>query len=88
MIRGYLIYLLVINFFTFIIYGEDKRRARRGAWRLQEKLLIGFSVLGGAVGGLMAMKIFRHKTRHTFFYVANYVAIFLHVSLLLLFKGA
>ena len=61
------LYLLAANLAAFGLIGADKRRARRGAWRLSEKALFLFPVLGGALGGLLGMLAFHHKTRHWYF---------------------
>ena len=47
--------------------GLDKRRARHGAWRISEKALFLPAILGGALGGILGMRTFRHKTRHWYF---------------------
>ena len=47
--------------------GIDKRRARRGKWRVSERALFLPAVLGGALGGTLGMRAFRHKTRHWYF---------------------
>lgn len=41
----------------------DKLKAKRGAWRIPEKTLIGVAAAGGSVGTLIGMYLFRHKTR-------------------------
>lgn len=46
------------------VMGIDKRRARRGLWRVPEKRLFLLALLGGAWGGWLGMGLFRHKTRH------------------------
>ncbi len=56
-------YLAGINLLTFLLFCVDKRRARRGAWRIPEKTLLSFSAAGGAAGGLLAMHVAHHKTR-------------------------
>lgn len=84
MTRYYLIYLLLIGLVTFVLYGVDKRRARRGAWRISEKLLLGFSLAGGAWGGLLAMHLFRHKTKKGYFFATNLFGIALHVAVFIL----
>ena len=61
------LYLLTANLTAFILMGVDKRRARRGEWRVSEKALFLPAVLGGALGGVLGMKVFRHKTRHWYF---------------------
>lgn len=61
------VWLIAINLVTFAVYGADKRRARRGAWRVPEKTLFLLSLLGGSVGALLGMRVFRHKTKHWYF---------------------
>ena len=84
----FVIVLAVLSLVTFVLYGVDKARARRGAWRIPERTLLLFSLLGGAIGGLTAMQAFRHKTRHWYFYAGNVAAIALHVAIFLLFWRA
>ncbi|MBR2465139.1 MAG: DUF1294 domain-containing protein [Clostridia bacterium] len=84
----YLIYLALMNLFTFALYAADKHRAKRGAWRVPERALLGFSLLGGAVGGLAAMQYFRHKTRHFYFYAVNVCGILLHAAIIFLLLRA
>lgn len=59
-----LIYLALINLVTFFLYGYDKLKAKKKKWRIQEKTLILLAVLGGSIGALLGMKVWRHKTRH------------------------
>lgn len=61
------LYLLAVNAAAFCLMGADKRRARRGTWRISEKALFLPAVLGGALGGLLGMRVFHHKTRHWYF---------------------
>ena len=62
-----LVWLAVINLLTFIVYGADKRRARKGKWRVPEKTLFLLPLLGGSVGALLGMRLFHHKTKHWYF---------------------
>lgn len=59
-----LYYILVINTVTFCLFAWDKRLARNHRRRIRERNLMLASVLGGSIGGLAGMHIFRHKTRH------------------------
>ena len=62
-----LVWLAVINLVTFAVYGIDKAKAKRGAWRVPEKTLFLLPLLGGSLGALLGMKVFRHKTKHWYF---------------------
>ena len=59
--------LAVINLATFALYGVDKARAKRGAWRIRESTLLGAAACFGALGALLGMQLFRHKTKHRAF---------------------
>ena len=69
MYRAVLIYLAVINIAAFILYGIDKQKARNHQWRISEACLICVAVLGGSVGALLGMFVFRHKTKHIKFLI-------------------
>lgn len=77
-----LAYYLIINIAAFTIYGYDKFSAKRGGWRTPESVLLGLSLLGGAFGGILAMILFHHKTRHTVFWVVNLVGCAVHLYLI------
>ena len=66
-IKYLLWYLAAVNLVTFTVYGVDKAKARRGAWRVPEKTLFLLPLLGGSVGALLGMLVFRHKTKHWYF---------------------
>lgn len=57
------LYLIVINILTFLVFGIDKRKARKGRWRIPEATLIGLSAASGSIGALLGMHLFRHKTQ-------------------------
>lgn len=59
--------LLGMNVLSFALMGLDKHRARRGKWRIPEKTLFLSAALFGALGGVLGMRIFRHKTKHRSF---------------------
>ena len=76
----YSIYLCIVNLIAFFIFGIDKLKAKRGSYRISEKTLITICAVGGALGGLLGMKIFHHKTQKPKFVIT--------VPLLVLFYGA
>lgn len=63
-IKELTIYFVFINVLTFLLYGIDKWKARRGKWRIPEETLIWLAIVGGSIGALLGMYLFRHKTKH------------------------
>ena len=61
--KNIVIFLIVINIFGFLIMWIDKRRAKRGEWRISENTLFIITLLGGGIGTIAGMKKFRHKTK-------------------------
>lgn len=70
-----LMIFLAVNILAFILYGIDKKRAKKNQWRISERTLLLVGFCGGAVGALAGMKIFRHKTRHWYFWAVNILGI-------------
>lgn len=64
-------YVLILSLICFIMYGVDKSRAKRDKWRIKEQTLLVTGLCGGALGGLIGMLAFRHKTKHWYFYLVN-----------------
>lgn len=62
-------YILIVNLIAFFLMGIDKAKARRGAWRIPERTLFLSAILGGSVGAIAGMQLFRHKTKHRKFVV-------------------
>jgi len=65
--RAVLAALVLVNLVEFALMGWDKRRARRGEWRVRERTFFLLAFLGGALGGIVGMQVFRHKTKHWYF---------------------
>ena len=63
------LYLIIINAAALLLMLADKLKAKRGAWRIPEATLMGVAAIGGSVGALLGMHLFRHKTRHAKFTV-------------------
>ena len=61
------VYLVVINLAGIFVMWSDKRKAKKGAWRIKEKTLFLVALLGGALGTTLGMYWFRHKTQHWYF---------------------
>ena len=61
------LYLLIVNAVAFVLMLTDKLKAQKSKRRIPESTLLTFAALGGSIGTLMGMYIFRHKTLHNKF---------------------
>ena len=61
------VWLIVINLVGFAQMYVDKRRAKMNKWRIPEKQLFLVAIIGGCVGSILGMQVFRHKTKHKSF---------------------
>ena len=59
-----LYYLALINAVTFIVYGADKLKAKKGKWRIPESTLLLLAIVGGSIGAWCGVKVWHHKTLH------------------------
>ena len=59
-----LYYLLLINAAGFLLMLVDKWKAKKNRWRIRESTLLLVAALGGSIGSLAGMYLFRHKTQH------------------------
>ena len=78
------IYLLLINAIGFILMLVDKIKAIKKLWRIPERVLLGVCAIGGSLGGLVGMKLFRHKTLHLRFSIGIPVMLAVHIVLLIM----
>jgi len=74
-------YIAVINIISFFVCVYDKRMAKKDGWRISEKTLWILSLLGGAFAMLFAMKLVRHKTKHTSFVIGMPAILIAHISI-------
>jgi uncharacterized membrane protein YsdA (DUF1294 family) len=58
----------------------DKRKAIKNKWRISETTLIMLAVIGGSVGSILGMNIFRHKTKHLKFVFGFWLIIIIQIS--------
>lgn len=57
-------YFIIINLVAFFLFGVDKSRSQQtDARRIRERTLWLSMLFGGSLGALLAMHIFRHKTK-------------------------
>ena len=76
-----LYYLAFINLLLFVLMGADKAKAKRGARRFPEATLFFLAVVGGSLGGLLGMAVFRHKTLHKSFRIGFPVILIAQLAL-------
>ena len=60
----FLFCIVGLNIVTFIVYGIDKLKAKKGKWRIAESTLLLFAIVGGSVGAWCGIKVWHHKTQH------------------------
>lgn len=60
-------YMIFVNLIGFGMMGIDKHRAIKHAWRISEGSFFVVAFIGGSIGTIAGMHIFRHKTRHWYF---------------------
>lgn len=78
------VWLILINLVGFIQMYADKQRARKDKWRIPEKQLFLVALVGGSVGSIFGMYIFRHKTKHKSFVFGMPSILFLQVTAVVL----
>lgn len=82
MIKYCLYYLLFINIITFMMYGIDKLKAKKGKWRISEATLLMMAIVGGSIGAWAGMRIWHHKTMHKKFQYGIPAIIIMQISLM------
>ena len=83
-----LVYLLLVNAAGFLLMLVDKIKAKKNLWRIPEATLMGVAAIGGSIGAIAGMNLFRHKTKHAKFYIGLPVILALQIILVcfLVFK--
>ena len=76
--RSVIAYYVLMSTLAFALYGVDKRRAARGAWRISEATLHTIELLGGWPGSLLGQRMFRHKWRKTSYVVVFWTIVAAH----------
>ena len=76
-------YLLAINALSFILFGLDKYKAKKGKWRISEATLLMMAVIGGSIGAWTGMRLWHHKTMHKKFKYGIPAIIIMQVCLVL-----
>lgn len=54
---------IIVNIWTFMLFGIDKIKAENQSWRISEGSLLFWALIGGTAGAYAGRAAFRHKTR-------------------------
>lgn len=85
--KNIIIYLVIINILGFLAMGIDKRRAIKGKWRTPENTLLMFTILGGGIGTIAGIYVFRHKTQKAKFTIGMPAILILEILLVIYLLG-
>lgn len=80
-----LLAILLLNGYAIYLMAFDKQAAKAGRFRIPEASILLLAALGGALGVLFGMLLFRHKTRHAAFLFAVPASVLLHLVLVFYF---
>ncbi len=75
------LWLAAINLAAFLAMGIDKFRASRQKWRIPERTLFLLAAIGGSLGGICGIYVFRHKTLHKKFTLGFPAILILQIAL-------
>lgn len=81
------LYLVIINALGFLLMLIDKYKARKNLWRIPEASLITFAIIGGSIGSLIGMRLFRHKTKHPKFALGIPIILALQIFLIVILEA-
>jgi uncharacterized membrane protein YsdA (DUF1294 family) len=80
-------YFLLMNLIAFSSMGIDKHKARKNKWRIPEARLFLWALLGGSLGSVVGMRVFRHKTKHWYFKYGMPLILIVQIVLAVSFSG-
>lgn len=80
-IKNVILYIIIINLIGFLAMLIDKNKAERGAWRIPENTLLWITILGGSIGTITGMYVFRHKTKKAKFTIGFPAILILEIVL-------
>ena len=75
-------YLISINIISFVLMFIDKRKAIHNKWRIPEGTLLLTSIIGGYIGLIIGMNLFKHKTRKLKFKIIPILSLVCHLFII------
>lgn len=82
-----IIYLIIINALGLLLMLIDKKKAIQKQWRIPEKALLGVGLIGGSLGCILGMRLFRHKTKKPVFFVGLPLMLMVHILIFMLLRN-
>ena len=77
------IYIFAVNVLGFALMGIDKYKAKKRGFRIPEATLFVVAIIGGAIGSIVGMFMFNHKTRKRYFVFGMPAILILHIALVI-----
>ena len=74
-------FYVALNLVVLFLFMADKHKAKKNQRRISERTLLLVGFLGGGIGGLLAQRLFRHKTQKGYFTITYVLAIIVHIAL-------
>lgn len=81
LIKVIAIYFIIINLVGYFIMAVDKRKSIKDKWRIKERTLFAISLVGGALGMMLGMRSFHHKTKKTMFKIGIPILTILNLAI-------
>ena len=85
-IKNIVLYIFIINILGLLAMGLDKLKAKHGSWRIPENTLFMFTILGGGIGTIAGIYLFRHKTRKLKFTIGMPLILILEIIIIVYFS--
>ena len=77
-------YLVIINIITLLAFIIDKNNAIKKRYRISEKLLFFLAIIGGSLGALIGIHVFRHKSKKLKFLIG--IPLILIIQIIVLWR--
>ena len=84
LLKVLIVFIIIINIVSFVMMGIDKKKAEKHKWRIKESTLFLVAILGGSLGSILGMQMYRHKTKHLTFTLGMPAILILQIIILFL----
>lgn len=76
---------IIYNIIVFLLYGTDKYLSKIKRWRISEKTLLLLAFMGGSLGAIFGMQLWRHKTKHLKFMIIVPICLILQLAMVYIY---